>query len=1112
MALDIDDVLAEEERYLAPQVGPPAPPNALCLSGGGIRSATFCLGALQGLAQSGKLGNFHYLSTVSGGGYIGSWLSAWIARTDLPTVEAALAGSQGGPEPDAVRRLRSYTNYLSPVWGLSLDMLALIAIFLRNLLLHWLVLLPLLTAVLMLPRLHLAVLYVGEWKDGARVCAGLAVALLVMTIAYMASDLPASRGKKPIKQGPPTWVAWLKLKGWKKTARAAQRACGFIRRDCFILCCFLPLLVCALLLSCAMAWDKALLSDNYLTVVLAGAGAHGLGVFLGSWMREIHGMPPRDLKHWLAGIAIIASGAGGGWVLHWLSVMLPDLTKHPLAQTLPNTLEAHALHACFVVPALLFTFWLGVTIYAGVVRSVTEEEDREWWARAAGWWLGAAVGWALVWLVVLEVPRGLMGLAWLQKPSGAQAASLGAGLLGALTAAIGFWSRSGPGIEKKFKGVFAVLGSRALEVAALAFALMLAVLLSYAASCLLRQGDSLHAAVEEQWRDPQALQKVWVKPPETKPGATPDPAAAKWGLPAYAPLAVKALVAYEVVLEKASLPAVWICGWSLLLVALVGSLTLGSNTFSLHSLYVNRLVRAYLGASRDERFPHHFMGFDPEDDIKFRKLRKPKGQGRRLFHVVNTALNLTRPAGDRLEWQERKAASFTMSPLHCGSAALQGGGFVRTARYGERKGGLSLGRALGISGAAASPNMGYHSSPFVAFAMAVFNVRLGWWSPNPLPAFRKQWQTSEPADALQALVSEVVGATDANGSYLYLSDGGHFENLGLYEMVRRRCQHIVVVDATCDSKYEFGDLQSAVNKARVDFGVDIEFTTPLPTPAHAQASGLHHALATIRYPAHAGGLARVGELIYIKPVLDGKEPLDVAAYARSHANEKSPFPHQSTAEQFFDQSQFEAYRMLGLHAMKRALGVHAGGLAGAGLPVAPKPAGAGAPAEALAVKPGSGSSAALLWSGIAGIGGALAITGSVVLKDGHVTLRQPAQVEIKQPVSAEPAASAASSPPTIDIVNKLQQQVDVLNQQMNQQSQVLVNQGGAQVDLHTLESHAASAVASLQGVQGELRLLRGELSGDAELRWHAAEKQNAALWRVQRDMEASQLAPRPPTR
>ena len=133
---------------------------AICLSGGGIRSATFGLGVLQGLAHNKLLDKIAYISTVSGGGYIGSWLSAWIHReeTGLTGVAEKLPGehptSVMKPEAEPITHLRAYSNYLTPKLGLmSADTWTLVTIVIRNLLLNWLVLIPLLIAVLALPRL-----------------------------------------------------------------------------------------------------------------------------------------------------------------------------------------------------------------------------------------------------------------------------------------------------------------------------------------------------------------------------------------------------------------------------------------------------------------------------------------------------------------------------------------------------------------------------------------------------------------------------------------------------------------------------------------------------------------------------------------------------------------------------------------------------------------------------------------------------------------------------------------------------------------------------------------------------------------------------------------------
>ncbi|HVF43353.1 MAG TPA: patatin-like phospholipase family protein, partial [Pyrinomonadaceae bacterium] len=140
----------------------PTKPTALCLSGGGIRSGTFALGLLQGLARHDLLKRFDYLSTVSGGGYVGAWLTAWLSRhpEGLEGVTRDLANqgpvSKIDPDPRPIRYLREYSNFITPkVGALTADTWAFIGIYLRNLLLNWGVFLPLFLAVLMLPRILL---------------------------------------------------------------------------------------------------------------------------------------------------------------------------------------------------------------------------------------------------------------------------------------------------------------------------------------------------------------------------------------------------------------------------------------------------------------------------------------------------------------------------------------------------------------------------------------------------------------------------------------------------------------------------------------------------------------------------------------------------------------------------------------------------------------------------------------------------------------------------------------------------------------------------------------------------------------------------------------------
>src|SRR5205085_3395009 len=147
------------------------------------------------------------------------------------------------------------------------------------------------------------------------------------------------------------------------------------------------------------------------------------------------------------------------------------------------------------------------------------------------------------------------------------------------------------------------------------------------------------------------------------------------------------------------------------------ALVVNVNKFSLHAMYRLRLIRTFLGASNEKRRPNPFTGFDPDDNLAMASL-SPE----RPMLVVNMALNLVK--GDKLAWQQRKAESFTVTRLHSGSCRV---GYQPSDSYGRKKntedkplGGITLGGAITISGAAASPNMGYHSSPLVTIIMTLF--------------------------------------------------------------------------------------------------------------------------------------------------------------------------------------------------------------------------------------------------------------------------------------------------------------------------------------------------------------------------------------------------------
>jgi hypothetical protein len=291
-----------------------------------------------------------------------------------------------------------------------------------------------------------------------------------------------------------------------------------------------------------------------------------------------------------------------------------------------------------------------------------------------------------------------------------------------------------------------------------------------------------------------------------------------------------------------------------------------------------------------------------------------------------------------LAWQQRKAASFVFSPRWCGywlestetSSVISRpdrvkGGYVPTESFvheprgfGEKSHGIMVGTAMATSGAAVSSQMGFASQGPRAFLLTLLNMRLGRWLPNPawsrkwaMRSSEKLWKLPSPPYGAFCYLRELFGMTNERSKWIYLSDGGHFENLGLYELVRRRCRRIICVDAGADPRRAFGDLGNAVQKCRVDFGVEIEIDTyPLSIDAIDGRSESAFSIGTIDYPDLHGSSPFKGTLIYIKPSIPkdwDRLPPDILSYRVRHPE----FPHEPTREQWFTEAQFESYRRLG---------------------------------------------------------------------------------------------------------------------------------------------------------------------------------------------------------
>ena len=992
------------------------PRSALCISGGGIRSATFALGVLQELARRGILERFDYLSTVSGGGYIGSWLSSYVRRRkggiaevagELGRAAAPAADAEAPaqpalanplePEPDPIVYLRKYSNYLTPKLGLfSGDTWALAATYVRNLLLNWLMLLPILFALLAVPRLLVALLYSVPDRYVLHF-GGLALPLLSIAVVYLALTRPAYN-KAP--------------QGWLYTNSAFQKLA------------LLPFLLASILF--VFLWGRRAPQFKdwkqwiWVGVAFAVMSALASLVYVARYAWASRRERRSDVKPGsttgryvtkkvlLELLAAILAGLVAAGLLYFFAT---QLFENPLASRVPPPSPdmwklyppslpglTTELYACFGVPLVLFVLFAQAALFVGLASWYNEEYDREWWARAAGWVLLAGVVWAAMAAITIYGPVLIYEFPRI-------AASVGT--VSGLISVLGGRSAQTSAKEKKpgEKVDAKAAMNLSLGVIASIFAVFLLALLSLVTSEVLINVKDL-----DQLRSRNFALLAESQYKLTDPGSEVEHLDVRWKRtlepPAYPALdlerfrSLRHLYVVDQTRWKEGLVLVFLFP----LVGVLASVFIGVNQFSMHAMYRNRLIRAYLGASRGRtrQTPNPFTGFDPNDNFSMHQLRPESfwmhsfqnlgtfiaelkkaddplaayiyeqlsARTRRLFdehekhaeaaaeslfadlnriidqhdlstrtptpeapdplrslknrqlmnthfadglnpcttgkpfHIVNATLNLV--AGKELAWQERKADSFTFSPLHSGNRRL---GYRPSRVYGG-PGGISLGTAVAISGAAASPNMGYNSSPALSFLLTLFNVRLGWWLGNPGSAGDDTYSLRNPKVSLRPLIDELTGSTDETHPYVYLSDGGHFENLALYEMVLRRCHLIVLSDAGADFSFGFDDLGNAVRKIRIDLGISITFEAMdiFPRSPQKPANAKYCAVGTIHYEDVDGAGAEPGTLLYIKPaVYFDKESRDIYNYARQNPQ----FPHESTADQFFSESQFESYRALG---------------------------------------------------------------------------------------------------------------------------------------------------------------------------------------------------------
>ncbi|MGY8662485.1 cell division protein [Bradyrhizobium sp. UFLA05-109] len=861
--------------------------TGLALSGGGIRSSAFCLGVLQGLNHHDLFGRIDYLSTVSGGGYIGTSLSASMTVAgrfvfgERPAGDTATACEIS--DTPSVGHIRNYSNYLIPA-GVR-DLLTGIAIVVRGLIANIGLTLPI---ILMLAAVTI-------WSTPVRSC---------LTVANLFGVAIGDLKKCELHDfsfvnqygfsavGAILAVILLAVSGLTYLGSRSERGSG-------------PSIVCAYLAG---------------IVFVVGVGCDFARVL--------------QVKNFALTLAMAIIGV----VLFFLWAIFRSFASPKKRQEFRSHVPTAG--ATFLVMLATLAF---LEFQPFVLRQMFEVADSS----------------------VIGGPVGGVGVAWIKS-------------LAAIAAPIGVFVTAfrqqfaellkGNGISSQWgSAVLAIVAKVALWVAGLALPLIIWIAYLYLSywgiandlfeqcppsptqrECLANAKSSASTqgslAGKIQFDASAGTLSAQITPKPALPDApdterlTPTWHAPTWLESAAQWIGAEAQKRFPGMFQglaselgySFSLPVVILYALAGVFLFLVSWL-LTPNANSLHRLYRDRLSKAFLfdptlpadgDIARTEASLDQGRDFKPLDRMKLSDLYAianagDPNAGPKLsapYHLINTALNIQ--GSDFANRRGRNADFFLFSPRNVGSEAT---GYAATSALEKVEQSLDLATAMAISGAAASSNMGSSSIRVLTPTLALLNVRLGYWLRNP----RYVNALSFPRFSPLYFWAEISGRLYENSEGVYLTDGGHIENLGVYELLRRRCRVIVAVDAEADTPMNFASLMTLQRYARIDLGVRIDLPwTPIRECTRAlmarNASNesapcqhddrpqdhAHVAIGTIDY-----GGGDYGYLVYIKSSLTGDENDYIRDYARRHAT----FPHETTGDQFFSEEQFEVYRALGFH-------------------------------------------------------------------------------------------------------------------------------------------------------------------------------------------------------
>lgn len=796
-----------------PPGGPPADLFGVTLSGGGVRSASYCLGALQALHAWSLINRIDYLSTVSGGGYVGtSMIAGMYVSREKPSepnageCEFPFARASAGDIRDceAVSHLRDYSRFLAPRG--FLDIVTSVAIIMRG----WAVNLLLLLSFL-LPLATILILS-NPTSEELNHSILLDMANLVLRPEWRTNS-SWWLGVEPVIRSPFFFtvataiclVAW--LTGWalyrsyiESAGRRRPNGTASLEHD---------------------GWGANV--GRWLIVTLVFAAAMELQPVIIAFLTERMNRPGMNTQG-LTGLATIAASIVGvsamfqGKLIVWIQ---RALSVPSIAARLQSLLAKAILYgAALILPLLIYGIFLMIVIW-GI------KDDSSY----------------------PHGPDVLVAKDWTFSVT--------------LTAL----------------SVLFLVGSQIASRNAKS-----------------RPWETL-SAISHGHFNPKILILVAV-----------------W-------LLVLPIAAIATRAGPGKDVGDWIvlCNYlALTFAATVVSAAFTENANGLHRLYRDRLRVAFrLGDGTGEALPLHalpdaapYLLVNGTLNVRLPKKEEIRRKAKpRATPDQATSRRLPDPAK-----RGRNAEFFIFSKHAIGSESTL---YANPKWMWSQEPELDLAAAAAISGAAVSSSMGRIGIGLFGPTLALLNLRLGFWLPNPS---RPRAQDRHWEDLFRLyLFAEAFGRLRSDSSRIYVTDGGHIDNIGLYQLLKRRCKFIIVIDSEADPGMNFGAFADVQRFARIDEGVLVSLDwRPLRNATLERlsnrsgsrpASSAAQPQSAIGCITYEGG--EQGILLYVKAAVTGTEPDYVLDYERRYPD----FPHEATSDQFFSEEQMEAYRALGFHTV-----------------------------------------------------------------------------------------------------------------------------------------------------------------------------------------------------